>query len=536
MPGLSRSPACLLLALAAAFAQTPSARTRSTAVFQTSDRCFACHNGLVSASGEDFSIGHHWSATMMANSGRDPYWQAGVRREVMDHPKARAAIEDECSVCHMPMMRYEAHLAGREGEVFAHTKFDPGNRGDRLAGDGVSCSLCHQIARERLGSRESFVGRFLIDEGADGVRVAFGPYDVDVGRTRIMRSSSGFRPVRSQHIEQSELCATCHTLFTHTLDASGKAVAEFPEQMPYLEWLHSEYRRSRSCQACHMQPLAAPAPIASVLGQAREGVSRHNFPGGNFFMQRLLNRYRNELSVLASPQALERAALHTLEHLRTETARVRIEDVALRDGLLEAWIRVENLAGHKLPTAYPSRRVWLHIAVRDRSGQVVFESGALAPDGSIRGNDNDADPRRYEPHYREIRTPDQVQIYEAVMGDAAGVPTTGLLSAMSYLKDNRLLPHGFDKRTAAREIAVWGEAADDEDFHGGGDRIRLAIHVPRDAGPFEITAELYYQPIAFRWAANLRGYQAFEPQRFLRYFDEMAHSSAALLARAVAAR
>lgn len=541
MPGLAHSLASiasmgLLLAVAAYSLAAQPARRGATAVFQTADRCVACHNGLSAASGEDFSFGHEWGATMMANSSRDPYWQAGVRREVMDHPSAAAAIEAECSVCHMPMMRYEAHLAGREGQVFAHTRFAPGSRGDRLAGDGVSCSLCHQIARERLGGRESFVGRFVIDEGANGFRVAFGPYDIDAGRTRVMSSSSSFRPARSEHVRQSELCATCHTLFTHTLDPSGKAVAEFPEQMPYLEWLHSEYRRTKSCQACHMPELPAPAPIASVLGQAREAVSRHNFLGGNFFMQRMLNRFRNELVVLASPQALERAAIQTIAHLEHETARLRIEDAAVRDDTLEAYIRVENLAGHKLPTAYPSRRVWLHIVVRDRNKQTVFESGALAPDGSIQGNDNDADPRRFEPHYRVIHSPDQVQIYEAVMGDASGVPTTGLLSAMSYLKDNRLPPHGFDKAGAGKEIAVVGDAAGDEDFTGGGDRLKLAIPVPRQAGPFEITAELYYQPIAFRWADNLRGYRAFEPQRFVRYFDAMAQASATLLARAVAVR
>ncbi|MCS7315040.1 MAG: hypothetical protein RMI94_05325 [Bryobacterales bacterium] len=538
MPGLSRSAACLgmLLAVAVSAQPAPPGRSRSTAVFLTSDRCFACHNGLVAASGEDFSIGHAWSASMMANSSRDPYWQAGVRREVLDHPSVAAAIEAECSVCHMPMMRYEAHLAGREGQVFAHTRFDPASRADRLAADGVSCSLCHQIARERLGTRESFVGRFLIDEGGSGLRVAFGPYDVDAGRVRIMSSSSGFRPVRSEHIQQSELCATCHTLFTHTLDASGKAVAEFPEQMPYLEWLHSEYRRTKSCQSCHMPAVASPAPIASVLGQPREGVSRHDFLGGNFFMQRLLNRFRNELFVMASPGTLEQAAVRTIAHLQEETARVTIEDAAVRADSLEAFIRVENLAGHKLPTAYPSRRVWLHIVVRDRDKRTVFESGALAADGSIQGNDNDLDPHRFEPHYREIRAPDQVQIYEAVMGDAAGRPTTGLLSAMSYLKDNRLLPHGFDKRTAEKEIAVAGDAAADEDFAGGGDRLRLAIRVPHGAGPFEIVAELCYQPIAFRWAANLRAYRAFETQRFLRYFEAMASASAVVVSRAVAVR
>ncbi len=50
-------------------------------------------------------------------------------------------------------------------------------------------------------------------------------------------------------------------------------------------------------------------------------------------------------------------------------------------------VLVENLTGHKLPTAYPSRRVWLHVAIHDRNGLTVFESGALNPDGSIQGND-----------------------------------------------------------------------------------------------------------------------------------------------------
>src|SRR5215468_4737173 len=71
-------------------------------LFQTSDRCFACHNGLSTAAGEDISIGFGWRPSMMANSARDPYWHAGVRREVIDHAESKSAIEDECSKCHMP--------------------------------------------------------------------------------------------------------------------------------------------------------------------------------------------------------------------------------------------------------------------------------------------------------------------------------------------------------------------------------------------------------------------------------------------------
>ena len=98
---------------------------------------------------------------------------------------------------------------------------------------------------------------------------------------------------------------------------------------------------------------------------------------------------------------------------------------------------MQNLTGHKFPTAYPSRRARLHVTVRDRNNAVVFESGAFNKDGSIQGNDNDADPNRFERHYTEIDNAAQVQIYEDIMVGANNMPTTGLLTAVRFIKDNR---------------------------------------------------------------------------------------------------
>src|SRR5947199_6981084 len=116
------------------------------ALFRTSDRCLACHNGITAPSGKDVSIGFAWRSSIMANSSRDPYWQASVRRESIDHPESRPHIEDECSICHMPIVRYEAKESGRAGEVFSHLPFNSENKGNAQAEDGVSCSVCHQIA------------------------------------------------------------------------------------------------------------------------------------------------------------------------------------------------------------------------------------------------------------------------------------------------------------------------------------------------------------------------------------------------------
>jgi hypothetical protein len=246
----------------------------------------------------------------------------------------------------------------------------------------------------------------------------------------------------------------------------------------------------------------------------------------------MLNRYRAEMDVPALPNELSAAAEGTVRNLQAKSAEVAIDSVQQTPGHLEAEISVRNLTGHKLPTAYPSRRVWLHFVVRDRNQRVVFESGALKPDGHIEGNDNDADPARFEPHYTEITSSDQVEIYESILADPAGKVTTGLLTAVRYIKDNRLLPKGFDKATATEQIAVQGGASGDSDFTGGGDHIRYAVPLRNAEGPFQITAELWYQPIGYRWASNLRPYNTEEPRRFVRYYDSMASASAVMLAHA----
>ena len=219
-----------------------------------------------------------------------------------------------------------------------------------------------------------------------------------------------------------------------------------------------------------------------MLGEARERFARHGFQGANFFMLAMLERYRGELGVVALPQELSLSRQRTLELLRTSAATLSIARAELRDGRLEAEVVVTNTAGHKLPTAYPSRRVWLRFVVSDADGRRLFSSGALRPDGSIEGNDNDRDPLAFEPHHRVIETADQVQIYESIMVDARGRVTTGLLTAVRYAKDNRLLPRGLDKAAAGDDYAVRGEAKDDPDFQGGGDRVVYRPRLPAGAG------------------------------------------------------
>ncbi|HEU4520832.1 MAG TPA: hypothetical protein VFT12_02450, partial [Thermoanaerobaculia bacterium] len=405
---------------------------------------------------------------------------------------------------------------------------------DRLAADGVSCSLCHQIRPEGLGLPSSFTAGFHIDSLPAATRLIFGPFQIDAGRTHVMESATAFAPAMRSHLRDAEFCATCHTLHTHALDSSGNEVGRFPEQVPYLEWRHSEYRDRQTCQECHM-PLAGPSvPIASVLPVERDEVRRHLFRGGNFLMPRIFARHAADLGVTASVAELDATAQRAVEHLRDNTARLHLGDAEITEGRLTVSVTVENLAGHKLPTAYPSRRAWIHFIVRDASGQPIFESGALDRSGAIQGNDNDADSARYEPHHLEITTADEVQIYEPILIDSDGAVTTGLIRAVRFAKDNRILPRGFDKATAEDDVAVHGEARDDVDFGPGKDTIRYRIDVGAHEGPFAVEAALWYQPIAFRWAANLTSYDTAESARFGSFYRSFADRSATIIARTAA--
>jgi hypothetical protein len=86
------------------------------------------------------------------------------------------------------------------------------------------------------------------------------------------------------------------------------------------------------------------------------------------------------------------------------------------------------------------------------------------------------------------------------------------LTATQYLKDNALLPRGFEKSTAPAEIGVYGAAAGDADFGASGDRVRYVVDISGD-GPYSVEVELRYESIGFRWASNLESYDAAEPKR-----------------------
>ena len=118
-----------------------------------------------------------------------------------------------------------------------------------------------------------------------------------------------------------------------------------------------------------------------------------------------------------------------------------------------------------------------------------------------------------------ITAADQVQIYEPIMADSDGNLTYTLIHAATYLKDNRLLPGGFDKGAAPADVAVYGEAAEDDNFVGGSDLVTYKVSVAGATGPFSVRLDLLYQPVSYGFVADMLSDETELTQRFGGYYE-----------------
>lgn len=491
-------------------------------MFVTASACAACHNDVKAADGTDLSFAALWAPSMHANAARDPYFLATVRAEVDHHPDLRAGTEETCGTCHLGMAVTTARADETSTLMLDAGFLDPAHALHDIGVDGVSCTLCHQIQGDGMGEPEHFSGGYVIDLVTDKPeRPLYGPFEPQEAVVELKQSSPGFLLTQGMQVRSPEYCASCHTLYTQPVDAQGQALERsFPEQMPYLEWENSAFQGQQTCQDCHMPAVEGPVMLAIAGGgEPRGPVGQHTFVGANGYMMTLLAANADSLGVTATEASLQDGAQRSQDFLQQQTADLAV-DVAQEGEALRVTVAVTNRAGHKFPTGYPSRRAWLHVSVADASGKVVFESGGVDASGRIAGNDNDQDAGKFEPHYERITEADQVQIYEAMIGNSDGEVTTELIRAASYLKDNRLLPDGFDKAGAAADIRVLGEAAEDEDFTSGGDRLIYEIALGGAKGPFQVTVQLLYQPIAYRWAENHRIEDSAEAEAFMEYIAD----------------
>ena len=522
-------------------------------VFTEAATCRTCHRAtdpgvtpsalrFPDADGRDVSPDGGWPASMMALAFHDPYFQAVVADEAAQFPALAGDIEDKCLTCHSPMGRTHAHRTGTglssedcvlnaDGCYRMETAWQ-----DMHAREGVSCTLCHQQTDDgHLGTAESFSGGYEV-VATPGEKKAFGRYPDP--KTHGMASFSGHMPVEADYMGESAACATCHNLYTPTLDLAGNPTGDrFLEQGPHLEWRNSRFAGETSCQDCHMrtpEPGYRSALATNPRGDLppglaeRAGVPSHAFLGGNAHMLEVMAAFPAEagLGTAVSGVALREKAARTRQFLGAQAADLTVRDLSWDGSRLALDLAIHNRTGHKLPTSFPSRRMWVHLTVTDGNGRVLFESGAVDEEGRLQVA---ADPLAeaclavdkpagfgnagcYAPHRDVITAPDQAAVYEAVLGDVNGDITHVLLHADRYLKDNRIPPEGFTESGPdfVAATATAGAARDDGDFNQDGDGagtgtdvVHYRIPLTQGGTGLTVRAELLYQAVRPAFVAGL---------------------------------
>lgn len=494
------------------------------ALFKASGECAGCHGfdetgfSMVDAEGNDVNVTDDWRATMMANSARDPFWRAKVSHEVLVNPGNQIGLEDKCTSCHAPQGHFSAKFEGAEHYSIADMLLDP------VAMDGVACTACHQQTPELTGDFFSGHLNYATD-------VLYGPYDAPPPIfASPMLAWVGYDAQYGAHVETGEFCAACHTLVTETADLEGNLTGgEFVEQATYHEWVNSIYEESASCQSCHMPRIDDAVVISSGYGflEGRSPYGLHYLVGGNTFMLKLLKDNITELELTASEAQFDSVIARTEDLLQNHTLDIALT-LESRDADTAFYkVKLENKVGHKFPSGYPARLAFIEFVAVDVSGDTLFASGLLDADFNILNRDED-----YESHYDVITQENEVQIYEMVMGDVNGNPTTVLERAAFPIKDNRLVPLGFSTDHFTYDtVQIAGDALLDLNFNrengvegSGTDEVFYHVALNGYDGPINVSAKVFYQAVPRKWLDEMFAYESEEINLFRDMFEAADHT------------
>lgn len=441
-----------------------------------------------------------WSGSLMSRASRDPIFRAQYEAELAEAP---AAARDDtaalCVRCHAPMGAREVPELAKDPQAFyatidgglSHPMLDARAEYGGLARDGVSCTVCHQIAAQGLGKPETWSGNFRLEAKVGQIN---GPYEDPL--TRPMKKAIGMTPMKADHIKDSGLCGSCHVLEVPVYAGSGpRPVKTAYEQTTYLEWLNSDFANpssGKTCAGCHM-PLVTPptfdanglpVPGAALSTQianiedgsfpfvpnraspdelrtkARSPYSRHTLVGLNTISQAMFQQFPSMLGVgsvnfgqalsLLPPSFLSGQETLTLAD---NTVKLQVSPAEVSTRGVEVTVKVTNQAGHKFPSGVGFRRAWLEVRAMDASGKVIWCSGCTDANGVMVDGQGQALPSEFPalaaglmPDLRRVEGEAQAQIYEIRHEDCDHRLTDSFLRLCTPVKDNRILPTGWSPR------------------------------------------------------------------------------------------
>jgi len=447
----------------------------------------------------NFSPFGEWGASMMGLAGRDPVFQAQRESETLTYPSVAAEIDNTCYTCHGVMGKRQM-LTDKPNALFTHADFiattGPNASYGALARDGVSCLACHRMTPEGLGTPGSFTGNFKVGDAA----TVFGPYKDVV--TFPMKNSVGMTPKHGDAVSDPAMCGSCHVVETEILDKRKTYTRESfykqpksHEQTTYLEWLNSRYQTKatpgpgatpQTCQQCHMpnkmgvypistkianiqdetytdaqgKPFPNTAPAADITMKTRDQYGRHTFVGANVFVLEMFKQFAPQLGInTADPNydttdfkfvpRLDFSIQETTKQMQRDTATINVVAQRRTPAGLDVDVEVVNKAGHKLPSGVGFRRAFIEFTASDATGKIIWSSGRSTDKGVLINDQGqplstEFSKTNWQPHWRIISGSNQAQVYEVRTKDLQGQLTTSFLALATQVKDNRLMPAGWN--------------------------------------------------------------------------------------------
>ncbi|MDR3177523.1 MAG: hypothetical protein LBT96_00925 [Campylobacteraceae bacterium] len=285
-----------------------------------SEICFSCHKDQA----------QDWRTTWHSRSHIDsnPLYKAIVNYMSRVTYQPEAGVLVECAQCHNPKMTIK-EIADKESYALSEalniktsqTEKVEASVNDKAIKDGISCNICHNVAKINETSNLQMRGFRVVEWGsADTI---YGPFEDD-GRARIHKS------LQKEHFTDSnKLCMVCH------FGGERNNVNIYATGMEYAQSNSQE-----KCAECHMST-------------QRQGI------------------ISPEIKKTGTTAKVRDIRSHLFASARnSDIMKDTIELTTAKSGN-NFVVNLKNLTPHKAPTGFGGRSINVKIEFKNESGSII---------------------------------------------------------------------------------------------------------------------------------------------------------------------
>ncbi len=335
--------------------------------FPTAAYCGHCHQETY----------HQWRQSLHSNSFREPFYMKNVL--LLDEQQGVSASR-HCEGCHNPVSLLSGNIT--EKPTTAKRTFD---------NDGVTCSVCHSIAKLQptygLGAYVMGTPSAIVDENGKPIPGEV-PYQEILDHT-----DRHVAAVMKDFYKSPEFCSTCHK-------------ANLPDTLNNYKWLraiglYDEWQASSyshrsplpfytkdysTCQSCHMP---RETITRSDYGAKEKTIASHRWVAGNTavpFYYGYEEQLQKTISFLRAQKLNVDLFAIRINNAPQYVAPLGSVNYELKpEDTVETVVVIQNKwIGHTLiPEQRDMYEAWTQFEVKDASGKIIAESGELEPDGQL---------------------------------------------------------------------------------------------------------------------------------------------------------